>query len=30
MISQLALNTILEKNLVTDKKKMLDYFEIVK
>ena len=27
--SILALNTILEKNLVTDKKKMLDYFEIV-
>ena len=27
--SILALNTILEKNLVTDKKKMLGYFEIV-
>ena len=27
--SILALNTILEKNLVTDKKKMLSYFEIV-
>ena len=27
--SILALNTILEKNLFTDKKKMLDYFEIV-
>ena len=28
--SLLALNTILEKNLINDKKKYLDYFEIIR